>query len=43
VLRVIEWRSGSALDWRLVLVGLSEDVSCYFELGFTPCAWPAAG
>jgi predicted DsbA family dithiol-disulfide isomerase len=35
-LRVIEWRYGSQIDWRLVLVGLSEDVSRYTERGFTP-------
>ena len=35
-LRVIEWRYGDQLDWRLVLVGLSEDVSRYAEHGFTP-------
>jgi len=33
---VIEWRYGDQLDWRLVLVGLSEDVSRYAEYGFTP-------
>jgi protein-disulfide isomerase-like protein with CxxC motif len=35
-LRVIEWRYGDQLDWRLVLVGLSEDTSRYAEHGFTP-------
>jgi hypothetical protein len=33
---VIEWRYGSQLDWRLVLVGLSEDVSRYEAHGYTP-------
>jgi hypothetical protein len=33
---VIEWRYGDQLDWRLVLVGLSEDVSRYAEHGYTP-------
>jgi hypothetical protein len=33
---VIEWRYGDQLDWRLVLVGLSEDVSRYADAGFTP-------
>jgi DSBA-like thioredoxin domain-containing protein len=33
---VIEWRYGDQLDWRLALVGLSEDVSRYAEFGFTP-------
>jgi predicted DsbA family dithiol-disulfide isomerase len=35
-LRVIEWRYADQLDWRLVLVGLSEDTSRYEERGFTP-------
>ena len=35
-LRVIEWRYGSQIDWRLVLVGLSEDTSRYEAHGFTP-------
>ncbi len=35
-LRVIEWRYGSQIDWRLVLVGLSEDVSRYESHGYTP-------
>jgi predicted DsbA family dithiol-disulfide isomerase len=35
-LRVIEWRYGSQIDWRLVLVGLSEDVSRYASRGYTP-------
>ncbi|HWD64704.1 MAG TPA: DsbA family protein [Solirubrobacteraceae bacterium] len=35
-LRVIEWRYGDQLDWKLVLVGLSEDVSRYVAAGFTP-------
>jgi 2-hydroxychromene-2-carboxylate isomerase len=35
-LRVIEWRYGAQLDWRLVLVGLSEDTSRYEAAGFTP-------
>jgi predicted DsbA family dithiol-disulfide isomerase len=34
-LRVIEWRYGSQIDWRLVLVGLSEDTSRYEKMGFT--------
>ena len=33
---MIEWRYGDQLDWRLALVGLSEDVSRYAEFGFTP-------
>ncbi len=35
-LRVIEWRYGDQLDWRLVLVGLSEDTSRYRTNGYTP-------
>jgi protein-disulfide isomerase-like protein with CxxC motif len=35
-LRVIEWRYGDQLDWKLVLVGLSEDVSRYVANGYTP-------
>jgi protein-disulfide isomerase-like protein with CxxC motif len=33
---VIEWRYGSQLDWRLVVVGLSEDTSRYAQMGYTP-------
>jgi 2-hydroxychromene-2-carboxylate isomerase len=33
---VIEWRYGHQLDWRLVLVGLSEDTSRYIALGYSP-------
>ena len=42
-LRVIEWRYGGPLDWRLVLVGLSEDVSRYAEFGFTPVRMASSG
>src|ERR1700693_3219346 len=35
-LRVIEWRYGDQLDWRLVVVGLSEDASRYEAMGYTP-------
>src|SRR6202034_3481497 len=35
-LRVIEWRYGNQIDWRLVLVGLSEDTSRYEAHGYTP-------
>ena len=35
-LRVIEWRYGSQIDWRLVLVGLSETVERYELNGYTP-------
>jgi 2-hydroxychromene-2-carboxylate isomerase len=35
-LRVLEWRYGSQLDWRLVLIGLTEDASQYAARGYTP-------
>src|ERR1700747_806378 len=35
-LRVIEWRYGDQLDWRLVLVGLTEDASQCANRGYTP-------
>jgi predicted DsbA family dithiol-disulfide isomerase len=35
-LRVIDWRYGSQINWRLVLVGLSEDTSRYDSHGYTP-------
>ncbi len=35
-LRVIEWRYGDQLDWRLVLIGLTEDASQYASRGYTP-------
>ena len=35
-LAVLGWRYGSQLDWRLVLVGLSEDTSRYENHGYTP-------
>jgi 2-hydroxychromene-2-carboxylate isomerase len=35
-LRVIEWRYGSQIDWRLVLVGLSETTDRYASAGYTP-------
>ena len=34
--RVLEWRYGDQLDWRLVLIGLADDASRYAERGFTP-------
>jgi hypothetical protein len=40
---VIEWRYREQLDWRLVLVGLSEDVSRYAEFGFTPLRMASSG
>src|SRR5436309_11926288 len=35
-LRVLEWRYGEQLAWRLVLIGLTEQVSQYVERGYTP-------
>ncbi len=35
-LRVLEWRYGPQLDWRLVLIGLTEDASQYVARGYTP-------
>jgi predicted DsbA family dithiol-disulfide isomerase len=35
-LRVIEWRFGEQLDWRLVLVGLTEERAQYEARGYTP-------
>ena len=40
---MIEWRYRRQLDWRLVLVGLSEDVSRYAEHGFTPLRMASSG
>jgi hypothetical protein len=40
---VIEWRYGDQLDWRLVLVGLSEDISRYAEHGYTPLRMARSG
>ena len=35
-LRVIEWRYGSQLRWKLVLIGLTEHRSQYEDRGYTP-------
>jgi predicted DsbA family dithiol-disulfide isomerase len=35
-LRVLEWRYGEQLGWRLVLIGLTEDASQYADRGYTP-------
>jgi predicted DsbA family dithiol-disulfide isomerase len=32
----LRWRFGDQLDWRLVLIGLSENTDRYEEMGFTP-------
>lgn len=35
-LRVMEWRYGNGLDWRLVMIGLAEDAGVYAARGYTP-------
>jgi predicted DsbA family dithiol-disulfide isomerase len=35
-LRVLEWRYGAQLRWRLVVIGLTEDASQYAARGYTP-------
>jgi 2-hydroxychromene-2-carboxylate isomerase len=35
-LRVMEWRYGDQLEWRLVLIGLAEDGRRYVERGYSP-------
>jgi predicted DsbA family dithiol-disulfide isomerase len=35
-LRVIEWRYGDQLDWKLVLIGLTESADQYADRGYTP-------
>jgi 2-hydroxychromene-2-carboxylate isomerase len=35
-LRVIEWRYGDQLDWKLVLIGLTERSDQYVARGYTP-------
>lgn len=35
-LRVIEWRYGDQVDWKLVLVGLTERSEQYAQRGYTP-------
>lgn len=34
--RVLEWRYGEQLDWRLVLIGLTEHAQEYVDRGYTP-------
>jgi 2-hydroxychromene-2-carboxylate isomerase len=34
-LRVLEWRYGDQLHWRLVMIGLTEDASQYAQRGYT--------
>src|SRR5947209_1377647 len=35
-LRVLDWRYGDQLRWRLVMIGLTENASQYAERGYTP-------
>lgn len=35
-LRVLEWRYGAQLRWRLVLIGLTEDAQQYVDRGYDP-------
>jgi protein-disulfide isomerase-like protein with CxxC motif len=35
-LRVIDWRYGDQLDWRLVMIGLTESAQQYVDRGYTP-------
>jgi 2-hydroxychromene-2-carboxylate isomerase len=35
-LRVLDWRYGDQLRWRLVMIGLTEHASQYAERGYTP-------
>jgi len=42
-LRVIEWRYQDQIDWRLVLVGLSEDTTRYEAHGYTPLRGAKSG
>jgi 2-hydroxychromene-2-carboxylate isomerase len=42
-LRVIEWRYGAQIEWRLVLVGLSETTERYEAAGYTPLRGSRSG
>jgi 2-hydroxychromene-2-carboxylate isomerase len=35
-LAVLRWRYGEQLDWRLVMIGLTEDPQRYIDAGYTP-------
>lgn len=35
-LRVIDWRYGGQLEWRLVMIGLTESAQQYIDRGYTP-------
>jgi protein-disulfide isomerase-like protein with CxxC motif len=37
-LRVMEWRYGDGLDWRLVMIGLAEGDGVYAARGYTPAS-----
>lgn len=37
----LRWRFGDQLDWRLVMIGLSEDARSYEERGYTPASQAA--
>ena len=37
-LRVLEWRYGAQLEWRLVLIGLTNVAQEYVDRGYTPLA-----
>ena len=41
-MRVIDWRYGDQLDWRLVLIGLTEKAEQYVERGYTPLSMASA-
>ena len=36
--RVLEWRYGAQLEWRLVLIGLTNVAQEYVDRGYTRCA-----
>lgn len=40
-LRVMQWRYGDGLDWRLVMIGLAEDRGRYEARGYTPAGMAA--
>lgn len=42
-LRVIEWRYGAQIEWKLVLVGLSENTDRYAAHGYTPTRMALSG
>src|SRR4051812_50126017 len=36
----LSWRFGNQLDWKLVLIGLSETTERYVAMGYTPARQP---